>query len=404
VTLFGVHRRGTGGHLHTRLALLVVSVSAALLGCPASIVASSHGSTGAGTSSGSGGGGGGGAGGSDLPAVHAICEDRIEYCSGGECPSERAATFGYDDGGRLVRYDEITPAGKALFALTREYDSAGRRVRQDEEDHEYGPLHRRVTWDYDGGDRVTSTTATSFASPGSTLETRFAYDDMGRPVRFETWTDGVLTEVTRILRIEGEPLILEQVRDTGLDGATELMARWTLAEGRWLIRFEQFHDGVVVAREDYTYADQSKGEVIGRDFDSNADGVADETDTILRDTSGRVQHFSITVGGVLELASDYVYDAEGRLSQHRWKATSSMGAAPFDATTTFVWSNGRLDRVVRGDTVTHSIWDSWTFVRGCSGDPSKNVMIAPVYSWSQELVTVPFEVDASTWWGFPEAL
>ncbi len=397
-----VHRAWSRSRLNPRFGLLVVFSSAALIGCPASIVASSQGSTATAASSGSGGGGG--IGGPDLPEVHAVCEDRIDYCAGGECPSERAATFGYDDGGRLVSYDEITPAGQRLFALTREYDSAGRRVRQEEEDHEYGPLHRSVTWDYDDGNRVKSTTAASFASPGSTLETRFAYDDMGRPVRFETWTDGVLTEVTRLLRSEGEPLILQQVRDTGLDGTTELMARWTLAEGRWLTRFEQFHDGVVVAREDYTYADQSKGQVSGRDFDSNADGVVDETDAILRDASGHVYHSSITVGGVLEQTSDYLHDSGGRVSQLRWTASTPVGAPPFDATTTFTWSNGRLDRVVRGDTLTHAIWDSWTFVRGCSGDPSKDVMIAPVYSWEQELRTVPFEIDASTWWGFPEAL
>lgn len=388
-----------------RPAVLVVSASLALLGCPARIVSTpSQGSTG----DAPGSGGAGGSVGSTLPEVHAVCEDRVDYCPGSDCHSGRAATYGYDDGGRLVSYRETGGAGQLLFGLTRGYDGAGRRVRQDVEDHEYGPVHRNVTWEYGDGDRVTSTTAVGFAFEGSTLETRFFYDDQGRLVRFETVTNGVLTEVTRLVRIEieGEPLVIEQVRDTGLDGTTELMVRWTLAEGRWLTRFEQFQGEVVVAREVYTYADQSKGQVSGRDFGLDTDGDPDEKDEILWDASGRVQHtgFDIDGDGAFEESNDYLYDAEGRLTERRWKVGSTMGSTPVDATTTLAWSAGRIDRVERRDTVTHALWESWSFVRGCSGDLPKDVKIAPIYAWTLEAATVPFEVDASTWWGFPEAL
>jgi hypothetical protein len=390
-----------------RLAFLVGSASAALLGCPAGVVSTpSHGSTG----DGPGSGGAGGSVGSTLPEVQVACEDRIDYCLGSDCQSRRDAIYGHDVGGRLVSYRETGAAGDVLFALTRQYDGAGRRVRQDEEDHEYGPLHRSVTWDYDDGNHVTSTTALGFAFEGSTLETRFFYDDQGRPARFETLTNGALTEVTRLVRIEsasqGEPLVIELVRDTGLDGKTERMVRWTLAEGRWLTRLEQLQGEVVVAREDYTYADQTKGQVSGRDLDLDADGAPDEKDEILRDASGQVQHcvFDSKGAGAVDESDDYLYDAEGRLTERRLKIGSVMGSTPIDATTTIGWSEGGIDHVERRDTVTHELWESWSFVRGCSGDLPKDVKIAPLYSWTRELETVPFDVDASTWWGFPEAL
>lgn len=81
-----------------------------------------------------------------------------------------------------------------------------------------------------------------------------------------------------------------------------------------------------------------------------------------------------------------------------------MGSTPVDATTTIAWSEDWIDHVERRDTVTHELWESWSFVRGCSGDLPEDVKIAPIYAWTRELETVPFEVDASTWWGLPEAL
>ena len=83
---------------------------------------------------------------------------------------------------------------------------------------------------------------------------------------------------------------------------------------------------------------------------------------------------------------------------------STMGSTPVDATTTIAWSEDWIDHVERRDTVTHELWESWSFVRGCSGDLPEDVKIAPIYAWTRELETVPFEVDASTWWGLPEAL
>jgi hypothetical protein len=397
--------------MNLRLALLVVPVSAALLGCPAVIVSSAKGSSGAGGTGGSGGtGGAGGSTVSDLPEVHVVCEDRVEYCEESECP-RLIATYGYDDGARLVSYIETTKAGEVVFALTRGYDSAGRRVRQDEESHKYAPLRRGMSWDYDDGGRVTHTTYEGWGFDAATmtsktLETRYFYDEQGRAARFETSEDGVVTEVLRVLRIEGEPRILEEVRDTGLDGATERSWSCTLAEGRWLTQCEYFNNDVVVMREIYTYADQSKGQVSGRDFDTDADGVPDEKDEILRDASGRVDHhrFDLDGNGTIDQTDDYLYDAGGELIERRWKVIDGMGSPPLDVTSTVVWSDGRIDHVERGDTVTHVIWDSWTFTRGCGGNLPEDVNIAPARSWANELATEPFNVDTSTWWGFPDAL
>jgi hypothetical protein len=401
--------------MNLRLALLVVPVSAALLGCPTNIISSSQGSAGPGgggegSSAGSGGGGGGGLLGSDLPEVHVVCEDRVEYCSQSQCP-HLTATSGYDENAHLVSYIETNGTGARVFALTRGYDSSGRRVRQDEERLEDAPHRRGASWVYDDSGRVTRVTHEGFyldvtTMAPTTYETRFFYDDAGRPERFEDSEDGVLKEVTRLLRIEGEPLIIEEVRDTDLDGEAELQMRWTLAEGRWLIQFEQFQDEVLAAREIYTYVDQSKGQVSGRDADFGADGVADEKDEVLWDASGHVQHlgFDLDGDGAVDQTNDYLYDVEGRLIERRWKVSAAMGSQPVDATTTIVWNNGRINRVERGDSATHVLWDSWTFARGCSGNPPEHVAIAPAHAWAEELETLPFSVDATTWWGVPEVL
>jgi hypothetical protein len=394
--------------MNPRLALLVLPLSAAMLGCPVEVDSSSRGSSGSTGSMGSGGAGGSGI--SGLPDVHVVCEDRVEYCSDTECP-RLTATYGYDEGARLVSYVETYATGYVGFALTRGYDGAGRRVRQDEVNHYSEPLHRGMSWEYDDSGRVARATYEGWHDDAATmssklLETRYFYDEKGHPARFETSEDGALTQVIRVLRIEGEPLVIEQVRDTGLDGAVERQQRCWLAQGRWVTQCEYFHDDVVVARESYTYADQSLGQVSGRDFDIDADGVADEKDELLWDASGRVQHrgFDLDGDGDVDQTDDYQYDAGGRLTARRWKVIDGMGSMPSDVTSTVDWSDGLIHRVERGDTATHAIWESWTFTRGCSGDAVKDVAISPAHAWTYELTTVPFSVDGNAWWGFPDAL
>lgn len=327
-----------------------------------------------------------------------LCENRIDYGLG--WPTIRA-TFQYGAGGQLFRYVERTPEGAPIFALRRWFDPAGRRVRQEVETTLFSPSKRAMTWEYDDAGRVTRTTYEGWGTAGGVHESRFIHDAMGRRERVETLDDGVLTSVDRYQYIEGEPLIIEVGHDDGDDGTEEYAQRYHFTGGRWLSRYESLTSGVVVMTEDYTYVDGAEGRVSLRHRDGDGDGVIDGVTTFTWEPLGLAHYTETsTLGGSSTTSSyEFVYHGDGRLGQRTWTA---VGGTWIHATI-FTWSSA-LDRVARLDLVTGQPIDSWTFTRGCAGEPQSEVRLAPVSGWSDELRTFPFEVDRQKMWGFPEAL
>lgn len=327
-----------------------------------------------------------------------LCENRIDY---GRDWSPIRATFQYGAGGQLFRYVERTPEGAPIFALRRWFDLVGRRVRQEVETTLFSPSKRAMTWEYDDAGRVTRTTYEGWTTAGGVRESRFIHDAMGRRERVETLDDGVLTSVDRYQYTEGEPLIVEVGHDDGDDGTEEYGQRYHFAGGRWLSRYESLTSGVVMLSEDYTYVDGAEGRVSLRARDSDVDGVIDSVATFTWEPLGLVHYADTsTVGGTTSSQTyDFTYDSAGRLVQRTWTALGGT----WIYSTTFTWSSA-LDRVERRDLVTGQPIDSWTFTRGCPGEPQFEVRLAPVSGWSDELRTFPFEIDRQKMWGFPEAL
>jgi hypothetical protein len=323
------------------------------------------------------------------------CKNVIAYEFSGK--PDLTATHRYDDGGHLTEYVETNDSDTEVFRLSRTYDMRGRLETQVVDTTRFNTGHREMTWEYDDQDRVVRTTYDGWSTPPQMRESRYFYDAMGRRDRTETDEDGVPSDRTQYVYIEGEPFIIEEQHKSGPDGAVFYGFRYFLAQGRWLERMEIFNIEVVQAAEWYTYKDVSKGLVSRRDFDGNGDNLVEEVGSYFWNAYDRMERaeYDTNVDGTVDQAYTYEYDALGRMLKREW-IVDDQGHLEF--VTTFTWSDNGLEHVERADALTGGVIEAWSFTRGCPGDLPMNVAIAPIQGFRYEMQTLPVEVDSSTWW------
>jgi hypothetical protein len=335
--------------------------------------------------------GGGGEGGE--PPTYA-CANRIAY--EGSWPF--TVTFEYDAAGALTRYLETGADGSASMVLTRAYDAEGRRTKQIEDIHYLTPVHREITWEYDGKGRVVRMVYDGWGSDGVVIESRITYGDDERPVKAEQIEDGVLQDTTHFRYLRGEPFVMEVGHDTDGDGLDDQVVRYSFAGGRWLTRSEVLEGEILQSSETFTYADGVEGQLVQLDFDENGDGVSDGVGTWSWDGGLLVHEAGSTPGTAVV---DYTYDPTGQVLQ---KTLRVDGPNPISFVTRFTWAGDGLAHVERRTGDTDAFIEGWTFTRGCPADRSLDVRIAPANGWAGELPRLEYDVDLQTWWGIPEAL
>jgi YD repeat-containing protein len=333
------------------------------------------------------------------PAVEADCENRIAYDDGW---APFTAVFAYDAAGDILRYTETRKNGSPGFTLARTYDANGRRVRQDEDTHGLQPEKRAVTWEYDEAGRVVRSVYQGWGTEDGVLDWRLHFGDDGRRALYVQYENGVLQETVHYRYLDGDPLIIEEGHDTDGDGVDDWAWRYSFAGGRWLTRIESVHGDVVDATQTFTYADGVPGQLAHEDLGTSGSGTSWTTWTW---EDGRIVHVEYGEDGDPATANsgtiDYAYDDAGRPITKTWHVETP---SPMVMVTRFTWGDGGLARVERRTGDTDQLIEGWSFTRGCAEDRSLDVRVAPSYAWQSELPAVPYNLDLTTWWGFPEAM
>lgn len=334
------------------------------------------------------------------PAIES-CKNVIRYELSGEV--DVTATHGYDDQGHLTEYIETNAEGKEIFRLSRMYDERGRRKGQVIDTTRFDSQHREMTWEYDEAERVIRSTYDGWGSDKSFLDTRFTYDDQGRRSTLESKKNGVLYNTTKVVYLEGEPLVVEERHFNGTDEAFAYGFRYFLGQGRWLERSEIFNAEVVQSAEWFTYEDQSKGRVSRRDLDSGADNIFDEFDHIFWNEDDLVEktEFDLDASGQVTQRNQYEYDQQGRMIRRTWFI---LDQGTLEFLTTIDWADDVLRHIERIDNATGQVIEAWDFEYGCNNQWPMDVNIVPIQGFRYEMQALPFNVDSATWWQSFDAL
>jgi YD repeat-containing protein len=325
-----------------------------------------------------------------------VCENRIDYSSMPNDATTTVARFGYDAAGRLTRYVEVDADGNVGISLSRTFDAAGLRRRQVEYTPRIPPVHRHVTWTYDAAARPASVLMETSDTKTATFLSAYSYDGNGRVARVESSSNAVLQDVTTYRYVDGEPSFIEESYDLLGDGSVDWTLRLGIAAGKWLVSRELSMNGTLRMKETYTYGDLSKGELARRDLDTDGDGTVDSVDRFTWD-AGRLVHAEY-VGLAGAEVYDFEYDGQGRLVKKTWRLPG------FTWVTQISYGPNGLSRVERWDVPTNTLIERWAFTYGCTPDASMEILIAPIINWQRETSTLYYELDATKFGGFPEAL
>ena len=330
-----------------------------------------------------------------------VCENRIDYSWDPKDVTTIHARFGYDEAGRLVRYVEVDALGNVGISLRRTFDAAGLRRTQDEYMPRIPPVNRKVTWGYDAAARVTSVLMDTSDVDGGAKRadlTSLSYDAEARLSRTESSSNaGPPQDVVVYRYLEGEPRIVEEAHDLLGDGTVDWTWRYGFGAGKWLVFVESTKGATLQAKEIYTYGDLSKGELAERDFDTDGDGKVDYVDRFTW-SAGQVVH--VEYDGEPDGTQNYAleYDGQGRLVKKTWLLPK------FTWVTKITYGPSGLLRVERRDVPTGVLIERWDFTYGCPAGYPMEIRIAPVIDWQRETSILPYNLDGTTYWGFPEAL
>ena len=319
------------------------------------------------------------------------CENRVVYGDG-----EITAVFRYADSGKIASYRETYADGRVKFAVERQYDARGRLVYQYENVDDAAPEDDVATWEYDDQGRIAKVVA-DFGDWRSESVYEYGRGNwIARRIDRGTSPDAVT------YRYAADPLVIDELHDSGGDGTIEWGWRYTFLADRWLARTDDLGpDGELRADNRpvvYTYVDETSGRLARRDFSIGPEGPS-EIDTYEWDGDRLVRATYDDARDETDQVIELEYDGDQLIRKH-WSSPPQR----FADTTTYEWDGDDIERIARRSDETGEVIESWRIERGCPGDRDMTVRIAPVNDWERALDTDGRGSDVRTMWGSHDVL